>query len=67
MRPVCRLLEHCPLIRKLQSKEAAELFILLYCRGDWHRCRRWLAYFRGEVVPDDLTPNGRRLDSRAAG
>lgn len=56
----CPHLEGCPVFAYFRSY-AKQVYIDMYCQGDYERCARRKLRLAGEEVPKDLLPTGFRL------
>ena len=53
----------CPLFKLFISKAILRFWVKVYCEGEcsWERCVRFQRTEHGEVIPDNLLPNGDSL------
>ncbi len=57
---VCEFVDACPMFAYFRQN-ARRVYLMLYCRGDFHVCRRRSLLLIGEPAPDGLLPYGGRL------
>ncbi|MBN1289222.1 MAG: hypothetical protein JXA49_06260 [Actinobacteria bacterium] len=66
VKPKCPYCVTCPVFECFRIESTRNVFINLYCWGNFHKCERMQARGRGEAVPDNLLPNGFIFPTRKA-
>jgi hypothetical protein len=56
----CENLERCPVFKYFR-KFAKQIYIDIYCEGDYVICRRRQLWVEGKPVPENLLPHGGTL------
>ncbi|MFC1960460.1 hypothetical protein ACFLYO_07095 [Chloroflexota bacterium] len=56
----CPYLEGCPIFKYFR-KYAQQIYIDIYCQGDYEICKRRELCVAGETVPENLLPHGGTL------
>lgn len=59
---VCPRMEDCDMFRLFNLQATMGVWKTLYCLDVFERCERFQLKARGEVVPQNLLPNGSILD-----
>jgi hypothetical protein len=62
----CSHMNGCELFPLFQIRSALRVWQINYCEGTYERCARYQAACRGEAVPINLLPNGKRLIAAGA-
>ena len=58
MEKTCEHMAKCPIYTLFRSKSTKDVFITLYCQGQYQNCERKKLKDKGETVPEHLLPNG---------
>ena len=61
MKKDCEFMEKCPIYGKFSFEGLENVFIALYCKGDFDNCERKKLKISGQEVPEKLLPNGKYL------
>ncbi|GAB4574263.1 MAG: hypothetical protein Kow0077_19880 [Anaerolineae bacterium] len=56
----CENLEKCPIFKYFR-KYAQQVYIDIYCQGDYSICKRYQLRQAGQPVPENLMPHGGTL------
>lgn len=59
----CPQATSCPLYSMFRDESALGIWKVMYCRKGFEKCERYRATQAGQVPPDDMLPNGKRLDT----
>ncbi len=57
----CIYHESCTMIKSKRLKSLMDVFIPIYCDGDFHRCARVQLKVAGQIVPIMLLPDGKKI------
>lgn len=57
-RPDCPLLAPCPFFKTLALPASGETLKVLYCKGAYEACQRYLLKQAGREVPPEMWPDG---------
>jgi hypothetical protein len=58
----CQFYEGCPLFKFFQSSDR-EVFIKIYCKGDFTDCERRTRRLAGLEVPERMLPSGNMIEA----
>lgn len=56
----CPFLEGCPIFKHFR-RYAQQIYIDIYCQGDYEICKRRQLRLEGQAVPENLLPHGGTL------
>ncbi|MDH5633851.1 MAG: ACT domain-containing protein [Gammaproteobacteria bacterium] len=62
----CSHASGCALYPQISLSSALKVWQVFYCEGDFSKCARFQASSRGEAVPANLLPNGKKLEFQSS-
>ncbi|MBN1120582.1 MAG: hypothetical protein JXJ17_05855 [Anaerolineae bacterium] len=62
MKEPCQFYEGCPLFKFFETSDR-EVFIKIYCKGDFTDCERRARRMAGLDVPERMLPSGNMLEA----
>lgn len=63
-RTACKYEAICGAYKYFGTKEGRDYYIKNYCEGEFEKCERLKRFKKGEEVPDNLMPDGEKIDEK---
>lgn len=57
----CSHLETCPMFKLFTHSGTVQIWKDNYCQGEFTNCARYQRSQKGQIVPQNLLPNGKQL------